>query len=411
MTERELLKNYKQGGETTIINYLKNNWFKTKNTEKQKIFFANLLACCYVNLGKIEKALSVYKKAKKIIKKFDGPEVKYNIGIIPNNIKLTDFHIKKFLEHKFKKMIKKKKLGDLINSLKVNPNIKGSHHSNLGLTLINLIEILKETSCKNKSQFDKIFYLNPKYNSYRAELLLKNKKIIPFKKEVKKIIKFNPINMRLFSLLSFAIQKYKIKKLDYFCSNPLDYINEFELLEEGKLNKDFIKKINKFIISRKKYDSFEPGSVFLGYKSIGNLFDVKHKTIIKLKTIFIDKVNEYINIYKSKDDNYIQKFPKKNILKGWYIRLKKGGGIDYHIHNSWLSGVFYSQLPAKNDSGTLDFSIINSNFKKEKEFTKSVKPNVGKLIFFPSSLYHRVSTFKKDKYRISIAFDVVPLWD
>ena len=278
----------------------------------------------------------------------------------------------------------------------------------MGLTLLNLNKILNKTKDKKKIKHEEVFYLNSKYNSYRAEMLLKNKKIILFKKEVKKIIKYNPINMRLFSLLSFAMQKYKIKNLNYFCSNPLEYVKEFDLLEEGSLNTKFIKKINKFIIDSKNYDSFEPGSIFLGYKSVGNLFNSKNKSIIKLKRIFKDKIKEYINVYKLKNENFVKKFPQKNILKGWYIRLKKGGGIDYHIHNSWLSAVFYTQLPAQYDSGALDLSIINWNFKKEKKFSRSITPTLGKLVIFPSSLPHRVSRFKKDKYRISIAFDVIP---
>ena len=409
MKEKNLLHNYKYKKYSIIIDSLKNEWSKKKYNEKQKIFYVNLLACCYVNLNKIKEALVAYKKANKFINKFDGPEVKYNLGILPDNIKLVDLRINSFFRNELKKKLKIKteKLEDLINSLKIDPNIKGACHSNLGLTLINLNKIFNKI--KNKKTLpDDIFYLNQKYNSYRAEILLKNKKITLFKKEVKKILKYNPINMRLFSLLSFAMQKYRIKNINYFCSNPLEYVKEFDLLKKGVLNLKFIKKINKFINDTKNYDSFEPGSIFLGYKSVGNLFDSKNKSIIKLKNIFKDKIKEYINFYKLKNDNYIKKFPQKNILKGWYIRLKKGGGIDYHIHNSWLSAVFYLSLPIQNNGGTLDLSIINWNFKKEKKFSKSIIPTIGKLVIFPSSLPHRVSKFKKNKFRISIAFDVIP---
>ena len=45
--------------------------------------------------------------------------------------------------------------------------------------------------------------------------------------------------------------------------------------------------------------------------------------------------------------------PNKKKMKGWYIRIKRGGGIGYHIHNSWLSGVFYSRVPRNIKNGKL----------------------------------------------------------
>ena len=99
---------------------------------------------------------------------------------------------------------------------------------------------------------------------------------------------------------------------------------------------------------------------------------------------------------------------KKKIIKSWYVRIKKGGGIEYHIHNSWLSAVMYTQLPRKVKGGKLDLSIINWGFKKEKKFIRTVNPALGKLVIFPSSLPHKVSKFNHNKYRVSIAFDIIP---
>ena len=404
--EHELSTLYSKKKFQYIIDNISNNLFQKKINEKEKVFKINLVACCYVNLGMINEAVEIYKIAKKKIQNFDGPEVKYNIGIIPEDLKSTDKKIEKFLSKKLKGKISKKNLTKIANSLKINPKIKGHYHSNLGLSLINLIEILK---IKRKKKIEKIYYLNPKYNSYRAEILLKQKKIILFKKEIKKILKYNSINTRLFSLISYAIQKYKIKDVNYFCKNPFDYVKKFNLINEKKITLDLIKNVNYFISKQSKNDSYEPGSIFQGYKSVGNFFNSNNPEINKLNKIFIKKVKDYLKFYQNYKEPFIKKFPEKRIFKGWYIRLKKGGGIDYHIHNSWLSAVFYSKIPDKNDTGTLDLSLANWGFKKEKNFFSKISPRVGDLIFFPSSLPHRVSKFNKNKFRISIAFDVVPI--
>ena len=253
MNNFQLIKDYKEKNFNKIIVSVEKKFLFKKNSEKDNIFFSNLLGCCYVNLNQIDKALKIYSFSKKIIKDFDGPEVKYNIGILPKNIELTDRRIGNYIKKKIKKTFSKKKINDLINSLKINPDVKGSYHSNLGLTLIGLIKINKFILKKNSNNSDKIFYLNPKYNSFRAEKLLKKKKFLKFKKEVKKILKYNPINMRLFAVLSYAIQKYKLKKINFFCSNTLKYIKEFDLLQSNEISNYFINSINDFINRRKSF--------------------------------------------------------------------------------------------------------------------------------------------------------------
>ena len=199
-----------------------------------------------------------------------------------------------------------------------------------------------------------------------------------------------------------------MKDLIYFCDNPFDYVVELDLLKEKIITKRNLEKINLIIKSHSKFDSFQPGSIYSGYKSVGNLFDIQHQEIQKLKNEFAKHVKKYLNFFRFKDDNYIKKFPKNNIIKSWYVRIKRGGGIDYHIHNSWLSAVFYTKLPDELKGGKLELSIINWGFKKEKKFYRSISPKLGKLIIFPSSLPHKVSTFNSNKYRISIAFDIIP---
>ena len=237
---------------------------------------------------------------------------------------------------------------------------------------------------------------------------MKKRDFKEFKNEVKKIIRYNSINMRLFGILSYAIQKYKIKNIDYFCKNPFDYLMQIDLKKKKVIDDKKLKKINSIIKMQSKYDSFQPGSIYNGYKSVGNLFENKNVEIQLLKKIFLNAVKKYLNFYKSSDEKFIKDFPKKNIIKSWYIKIKNGGGIDYHIHNSWLSGVFYSKIPFKSKDGKLNLSIVDWGFKKEKKFLKNIIPIEGKLVLFPSSMPHKVARFNNTKYRISIAFDLIP---
>ena len=400
----KLLKYYNDKNYSLIINLLENNCFKNKNLKENKIFNVNILACSYINIKEINKALNLYKIAIEKIKNFDGPQIFYNIGILPENIVQTDKLFKSYINKNFNKKLNKKELNILTNSLKINPNLKGAFHSNLGLSLINLIKISKKIK---KSKFEEIFYLNYKYNSYRAEMLLKKRDFKEFKNEVRKIIRYNSVNMRLFSILSYAIQKYKIKNINYFCKNPFDYLMQIDLKKNEVIDDKKLKKINSALKMQSQHESFQAGSIYNGYKSVGDLFDNKDIEIQSLKKIFLAAVKKYLNFYKSSNEKFIKDFPKKNMMKGWYVRIKKGGGIDYHIHNSWLSGVFYCKIPSTSKDGKLNLSIVSWEFKKEKRFLDNIIPIEGKLVLFPSSMPHKVAKFNNTS-RVSIAFDIIP---
>ena len=48
-----------------------------------------------------------------------------------------------------------------------------------------------------------------------------------------------------------------------------------------------------------------------------------------------------------------------------------------------------------------DYEIINKNMPN-----KIVKPEIGTMVLFPSSLYHSTVPFTSDEERICIAFDL-----
>jgi hypothetical protein len=92
--------------------------------------------------------------------------------------------------------------------------------------------------------------------------------------------------------------------------------------------------------------------------------------------------------------------------------MLSGGKITAHVHQGWLSGVFYVRVPAEkeNDAGNIEFTlrgydlpVIRDDFPSRIVTTKP-----GRLVLFPSSLPHRIFPFVGNEERISIAFDVVP---
>ena len=84
-------------------------------------------------------------------------------------------------------------------------------------------------------------------------------------------------------------------------------------------------------------------------------------------------------------------------MKNWYLK----------------SNNFYLKIPTKikgNEAG-IQFHLNGDDFLiKDKNLpVKTVKPEVGDIVLFPSSLFHSTVPFTSSEERICIAFDLCDL--
>jgi uncharacterized protein (TIGR02466 family) len=99
----------------------------------------------------------------------------------------------------------------------------------------------------------------------------------------------------------------------------------------------------------------------------------------------------------------------------WSVRLKSGGSHVNHIHpEGWISSAFYVQVPADmavapaGSPGHICFGAPRfpvSNL----DFEHAVAPKAGRLVLFPSYMWHGVIPFHDEHERLSIALDIVPI--
>lgn len=107
----------------------------------------------------------------------------------------------------------------------------------------------------------------------------------------------------------------------------------------------------------------------------------------------------------------------------WSVRLKEGGYHASHVHpQGWLSSACYIKLPETvavgveaDEPGTPGFQPGWLSFGTPGFSTKStlladyqVEPAPGRLVLFPSYVWHGTTPFKGAGSRISIAFDLIP---
>jgi uncharacterized protein (TIGR02466 family) len=110
---------------------------------------------------------------------------------------------------------------------------------------------------------------------------------------------------------------------------------------------------------------------------------------------------------------FLRSIPRRYQLNLWATRVAEQGVIDTHIHEeSWLSGAYYVALPptlgqGEDHAGWLEFGRPHRGLPEPPADAIDVfRPEVGRLLLFPSYLYHRTLPFAGAGERISISFDL-----
>jgi uncharacterized protein (TIGR02466 family) len=95
------------------------------------------------------------------------------------------------------------------------------------------------------------------------------------------------------------------------------------------------------------------------------------------------------------------------------VELRRDGFHVNHIHPAgWLSSAYYVAVPQEIDdpkvkSGWIKFGEPRSPVPgvQAEHF---VQPRAGRLVLFPSYMWHGTNAIRGDEPRVTVAFDAVP---
>ena len=98
----------------------------------------------------------------------------------------------------------------------------------------------------------------------------------------------------------------------------------------------------------------------------------------------------------------------------WSVRLRPGGGrhVD-HVHTrGWISSACYIALPPAVEEpghqGWIKFGEPGVPTRPTLQAEHYVKPEPGRLVLFPSYMWHGTVPFEGEAPRLTVAFDLVP---
>ena len=151
-----------------------------------------------------------------------------------------------------------------------------------------------------------------------------------------------------------------------------------------------------------------------GSQTSGQLFDSGHGLVEKLKGRIAQTVERYTGALKP-DPRHPFRSRRGNGVRfagSWSSRLRDCGFHVNHIHpEGWISSCYYVDVPdavkdEKEKQGWIKFG--EPSFNTGLVPRRAVQPVAGRLVLFPSYMWHGTIPFHDASSRVTIAFDAVP---
>jgi tetratricopeptide (TPR) repeat protein len=152
-----------------------------------------------------------------------------------------------------------------------------------------------------------------------------------------------------------------------------------------------------------------------GTQSAGYLFARVEPPIRQLRAAIVAAVSRHIEQLSPFDPRHPilsqQRDRPIRFSGAWSVRLTGGGSHVNHLHpGGWFSSAFYAAIPAESErgpepAGWLSLGAPPVELGLSLEPFRTVEPKPGRLVLFPSTMWHGTVPFDQGE-RLTVAFDV-----
>ena len=151
-----------------------------------------------------------------------------------------------------------------------------------------------------------------------------------------------------------------------------------------------------------------------GTQTRGNLFDRKQPLIERLVAQIRTGIQQRL---RSLPDDPTHPFLSRkaaaiDFAGSWSVQLRSKGFHISHIHqNGWMSSALYVGLPpeiGRNDDGALVFGVPDAALGLDLPPRRIERPQVGRLVLFPSYFWHGTLPIESAHPRLTVAFAALP---
>jgi tetratricopeptide (TPR) repeat protein len=151
-----------------------------------------------------------------------------------------------------------------------------------------------------------------------------------------------------------------------------------------------------------------------GTQTRGNLFDRRDSLIERLTAQIRNGVLNRLRALPDDPRHPFLSRKRKDIRfsGSWSVRLRSEGFHISHIHqDGWMSSALYVALPpevGQADAGALAFGVPDAALGLDLPPRRIERPQVGRLVIFPSYFWHGTLPFESAHPRLTVAFDALP---
>ncbi|HEX7895400.1 MAG TPA: tetratricopeptide repeat protein [Terriglobales bacterium] len=153
-----------------------------------------------------------------------------------------------------------------------------------------------------------------------------------------------------------------------------------------------------------------------GTRASEGIFEFREKTRDLLKLRIAEAVSRYSAEMPFRSGHAFLGRKESDAFRfsgSWSSRMKGGGFHVNHIHDGWISSVYYVDVPGavadtQEHQGWLKFGEPSVDLALRDPIRRMVQPKLGRLVLFPSYMWHGTVPFRSDEIRTTIAFDATP---
>ena len=153
-----------------------------------------------------------------------------------------------------------------------------------------------------------------------------------------------------------------------------------------------------------------------GTQTTGRLFSAGHELVERLRVRIEEAVAAYIaRMREAKAHPLLGRRAAGFAFSGsWSSRLHDCGFHTNHVHpKGWISSCYYVALPEavadlQGKQGWLKFGEPDFDARLKDPVRRVVQPAPGRLVLFPSYMWHGTVPFHSSQSRTTVAFDAVP---
>ena len=153
-----------------------------------------------------------------------------------------------------------------------------------------------------------------------------------------------------------------------------------------------------------------------GTQTMENLFDRGHDLIERLRARIDEGVTAYISRMKADENHPLLKRRREGFgySGSWSSRLHDCGFHTNHFHpKGWISSAYYVELPevvgaGEGQQGWIKFGEPAFEAGLKSPIRRAIQPRAGRLVLFPSYMWHGTIPFHSQTPRLTIAFDAIP---